>query len=329
MQTSLSDVSMPVAVVGAGKMGENHVRAYGQLKGAGSVYVYDADHQRAIEVARRHDAIAVERLEDLVGKVKAATVAVPSSLHGAVGTFLLDNGIHCLIEKPLAPTQADCEALLAAAAANNVTLMVGHIERFNPAVTQLSRLLGLGAPLKAIEARRMSYASARITDVDVVMDLLIHDLDIVCWLVGDKVVDVSAAAVPEPGTAHAGFVSTLLTFANGAVANLTASRITHNKIRELSVATDESYAMLDYINQTLSVCRGGQAIQYGELSPLRDNFVLDLAIEQVLVRRSEPLMMELAHFLECVGTGKRPLINGEDAYDVLKLAWRIQDQIKA
>ncbi len=328
MDVNSSNASLPIAVVGAGRMGENHARVYSRLKGVGPVYVTDIDPARAAAVAEKYGLIAIPSVEDLVGKAEAATIAVPSTQHAAVGGYLLDNGVHCLIEKPLATTEAACRELIGASERSGAILMVGHIERFNPAVRQLSLLLEEGHRVHAVETRRMSYASSLIQDINVVLDLMVHDLDIVLSLIREPIVEVTARKVSAFDTDPQGYVTALLTHRNGALANLTASRITQNNVRELNVTSDLGYINLDYRNQTLMIYREGHLAEPNDTSPYRGNVVLDLAMEKVLVRHSEPLMAELQHFVESARKGLKPLVTGEDALAALRIAWEIQRQVE-
>lgn len=308
-----------MAVVGAGNMGANHARVYASLKGVELVGVVDADRSRARAVAAQFGGEPRETAGELAGLVDAASVAVPSSLHLPVGLELFSLGIDCLIEKPLAATAREALALAAAAEQFGRVLLVGHIEQFNPAVEQLRRILAGAEPIRALDARRMSALSSRITDVDVVADLMIHDIEMVLQLVGEDVVDVSAHGVPGSGTALA-YVAALLTFANGTVASLTASRITQNKIRQLQVTTDDRLFAVEYSAQELLIYRQGHigALDSGNLA--EGQYVLDVGTERVFVRPSEPLVAELAHFVACVRGDERPRVNGARAVRAIELA---------
>ena len=184
-----------VAVIGAGMMGKNHLRTYKNLQGFELVGVYDIFADAAKNAADMFGIKAFTSLDEIAASVDAVSVVTTSVTHAEVGEFFLNKGIHCLIEKPLATTEAECQRLISAAKKNNVTLLVGHIEQFNPAVEQLHKILTDKSQICAIEARRMSAASGRITDVDVAMDLMIHDAEVVMSLVKSPVVNVQASAV--------------------------------------------------------------------------------------------------------------------------------------
>ena len=315
-----------VGVVGAGIMGQNHLRVYDMLKSVEIVAIVDSDIHKAKNIASRFDCDAYQSAEELVGKIDAASVCVPSVHHFDVGNYLLNHNVHCLIEKPLATTLEQCGQLIASAEKNKKVLLVGHIERFNPAVQQLSKILPKGISVHAIDARRMSSTSSRITDVDVVQDLMIHDIDIVLSLMRDKVVNVEAKGVHTGDASGEDYVTALISFESGAIANMSASRITQNKIRQLQLTTDLGYITLDYMTQQLLVHRqgyigriGGQTAEYG-------NYVLDLAIERVFVRNAEPLHLELQHFVDTVLNGTEPAVSGQDSLDALKIVWEIQKQ---
>jgi virulence factor len=311
-----------VGVVGAGRMGSHHLRIYSGLKGVELVGVFDRDAARGREAAARHGCRAFASPEELAGEVDAASVAVPSSLHADVAGRLLEAGVHCLVEKPLAVTEAECEALIKAAAARGLVLLVGHVERFNPVVRQLGELLR-DRVVHVIEVRRMSALSARITDVDVVSDLMIHDIDVVLSLLGPNVTGVFAHGVcREERSAH-DYVAATFLFETGSMASLTASRITHNKIREISVTADIGYITASYITQELlihSQARTSGLDRHGS----ERGYVLDLAIERVLIRPEEPLVLELQHFVDAVADGTPPLVSGQDALEAMRYVWEIQ-----
>lgn len=316
-----------VAVIGAGRMGLNHLRIYDLLKGITIVAVVDADPARAAEAAQRFGCQALTSVDQLVGKVDAVSVCAPSSLHAEIGGYLLDNGIHCLIEKPLATSEAECQMLIDRAHRKGVTLLVGHVERFNPAVRQLASLLEDGHRVHAIDARRLSWASSRITDVDVVLDLMVHDLDIVLWLISRPLTALSAFGVHSAGSQGQDYASALLSFDNGVMASLTASRITQTKVRQLYLTTDLGYITLDYINQEVLVYRHGAGQHDQHHWANSGNVVLDSVVERVLIRNAEPLVQELQHFVDAVRNGTRPLVTGEQALDAMRVAGRIHDEI--
>lgn len=289
----MTDIRM--AVVGVGSMGVNHARVLSRLPGVRLEYVVDADVERAAWVAGQFGGRAVTSVEDLAGRVDAACVAVPSSLHLPVAARCFELGIDCLVEKPLAATSAEARTLVELADRLGRVLVVGHIERFNPAVETLGRIVGEGTPIRAIDARRMSAVSARITDVDVVNDLMVHDLDIVLGLVDSPLVDVAARGVPGDGGRLA-YVTALLTFGCGTLASVTASRITQHQVRQLQVTTADRLYSVDYSAQELEIHRQGRVGDLAAGVP-DGQYVIDVATERVVVRRVEPLAAELEHFL--------------------------------
>lgn len=314
-----------VAVVGAGRMGSNHLRIFAGLKGVELVAVVDPDTNRTADAASRYGCRVLPTVDDLIGLVDAVSIASPSVLHAEIGERLLSSGIHCLIEKPLAVTREECSRLISAADKAGVVLLVGHVERFNPAVRQLSAIIAEGHAVHAIDVHRMSYASSRITDVDVVADLMVHDLDIILSLTGyQPLADLAAHGVRTGGGRGEDYVTALLSFANGAVVSLTSSRITQNKVRKLAVTSDLGYITLDYIAQEILIHH-----QRSEATKTpQGSYVFDLQIEKVLVRTAEPLVQELQHFIDCIRLGTPPLVSGEQGLAALELVWAIQNKIK-
>ena len=314
---------LSVAVVGVGEMGRNHARCLAAMKGVDLVAVVDSDVDRCNEVAATFECRPVTSISDLP-HVDAAIVAVPSASHAEVGCALMERGVHCLIEKPLALDRTEAELLIDAADSANVELQVGHIERFNPAVRQLKELLE-GELVLVTNARRMSAVSGRVTDIDVVMDLMVHDLDIMLFLMGDGIDSIEARAVTGPsGPDH---VTALLSFQDGRLASLTASRITQNQIRQLEVTTRDRFFTVDYPNQELLVFRQGriEGVDGGDASEGR--YVLDVDTRRVFVRRVEPLVAELQHFMGVVRGDLMSEVDGEQALVALNLVWAIQRQL--
>jgi predicted dehydrogenase len=312
-----------VAVIGAGRMGTHHLRIYSGLKGVELVGVVDGDPSRAREAAARYGCRSFSSLEEVAGEVDAATVAVPSSLHAEVAGALLERGVHCLVEKPLATTEEDCRALIEAAGARDLVLLVGHVERFNPVVRQLDEILQ-GSLVHAIDVRRMSALSSRVTDVEVTTDLMVHDVDVVLALMQGEVTNIFAQGVRTGGRAGQDYVTANLSFDNGSMATLTASRITHNKIRELHVTADLGFINASYSTQELLIYRQGEATK---LQPdgSEANYVLELEIGRVLIRADEPLVLEIRHFVDAVRNRTPPLVSGQDALRAMRIVWEIQD----
>ena len=313
-----------VAVIGVGNMGQNHLRVYDLIKGVVIVGVVDSDLAKAKSVAERYGCAAWGSVDEILGKVDAVSVCAPSALHCQIGKFVLENGIACLMEKPLATTEAECAILIEAAKRHGVPLLVGHIERFNPAIRQLAQLLDSGHQVHAVEARRMSLGSLRITDVDVVLDLMVHDLDIALWLMKTPVKNVAASGVHVSNAAGRDYVTALLSFADGVTASLTASRITQTKVRELYLTTDIGYISVNYIAQDLTVHRQGSTGREPSHWSVASEAVLDSVLERVFVRKVEPLVAELQHFIDVVTKGIAPLVTGEQALNTLRVAEQIR-----
>jgi predicted dehydrogenase len=298
-----------VAVVGAGQFGLNHMRVISESANAELAGTVDTDPVRSTEAAARFGCPRLE-LSELAGKVDAAVVAVPTFAHAPVGCALLEAGIDVLIEKPIAPDLASASRLIEAARENQRVLQVGHLERFNPAISELKRITTL--PL-FFEIHRMSVFTPRSLDVDVVLDLMIHDLDIVLNLVGEQIEEIRAAGIsilsPKVDIANV-----RLAFPGGCVANLTASRVSTERVRKLRLFQPRQYISLDYARQDGAVFEVGKPAGIG-FRPLP-------------IVKAEPLRLEVEHFLEAVRTRSRPLVSGEDAYRALEAALAILAKIE-
>ena len=296
-------------VVGVGHIGLNHARLYHELEGAELTAVFDADHLLAKKVAERYRAIACVSLEEFAAHVDLATVATPTEYHHEVGMQLLQKGKHLLIEKPLAENREQAEELANLAAEKELILQVGHIERFNPALEALEEEL---QDPRFLEVTRLSPYPNRSIDVGVVLDLMIHDLEIVLHLVRSPVVQIDAVGVPvlSPGEDIA---NVRLLFENGCVANISASRISRNKVRKIRLFQQDTYLSLDYQKQSGYLLRlhGGKIKRH-----------------RVKVERGEPLKRELAAFVECVASGGTPKVTGSQAAVALDLALTITRKIE-
>lgn len=313
-----------VAVIGAGMMGKNHLKMYKTLQNVDLVGVYDVFSDSAKSAAEMFGIKAFSSMEEVAANVDAVSVVTTSVAHASVGEFFLNRGIHCMMEKPLATTEEECQRLIAAAKKNNVVLLVGHVERYNPAVEQMAKILSDTSKIRSLTAQRMSAASGRITDVDVAMDLMIHDVEVIQSLVKSPVVNVHATSV----NGGKDYISALLEFENGATANLTASRITQARVRTLAVTTDTNYIDMDFINQSINVhSQGRMPYVNQEEIPEWMHYGLKGSVEQLFIPTNQPLQAELAHFIACVKGEAKPRVTGEDALNALRVVWQIQQEL--
>lgn len=321
--------TIKVAVIGAGMMGKNHLKTYKSMNGIELVGVYDIFPDACKAAAETFGIKAFSSLEEVAANVDAVSVVTTSVTHAEVGEFFLNKGIHCMMEKPLATTEEECQRLISAAKNNNVTLLVGHIEQFNPAVEQMHRILSDTSKIRSLTAQRMSAASGRITDVDVSMDLMIHDAEIILSLVKSPIVNVQATAVKTPDHAEGkDYITAILSFENGVTANITASRITQARVRTLTVTTDTNYIDMDFINQSINVHSQGR-MPYVNQENIPDwmNYGLKGSVEQLFIPTNQPLQAELNHFINCINGKETPRITGENALDALRVIWKIQEKL--
>lgn len=321
--------NIKVAVIGAGMMGKNHMKTYKSLNGVELVGVYDIFPEAAKAAAETFGIRAFSSMEEVAENVDAVSVVTTSVTHADVGEFFLNRGIHCMMEKPLACTEEECQRLISTADKNNVVLLVGHIERFNPAVEQMGKLLSDTSKIRSLTAQRMSAASGRITDVDVSMDLMIHDVEVIQSLVKSPVVNIQAASVKtKESPMGKDYITALLEFENGATANITASRITQARVRTLTVTTDTNYIDMDFINQSINVhSQGRMPYVNPENIPEWMNYGLKGSVEQLFIPTNQPLSAELNHFLSCVRGEATPRITGQNALDALRVIWKIQEKL--
>ena len=300
----MADSDFRVGVIGLGAMGKNHVRVLGELHGASLVSVYDQDSALCQDVASAAGVAAAGSVEEFIESVDAATVATPTVTHRALGEALFAAGKHVLIEKPIASSLEDAMALVTAAEANECVLQVGHIERFNPVMAGLEQIAD--AP-RFIEIERLSPFPKRSMDVDVILDVMIHDIEIILHLVKAKLVSVDAVGVPVI-TDRADIANVRLRFEDGCVANVAASRISEKKARTIRIFQGESYVSADFVEQSGKVIRRiGEAVVPGLLD----------------VTPREPLMREMEAFVNCAKTGAVPPVSGKEATAALNVALQI------
>ena len=296
-------------VVGVGHLGYHHARNYAAIEDSVLVGIADVSEANRARAVQDFSAPGVATAKELIDLgVEAVSVATPTSCHAEVVLELLEAGVHVLVEKPIASTIAEAETMAAKAREKDVRLQVGHIERFNGAVMALFEHL---KNPRFIECHRLSPFPGRGADVSVVLDLMIHDLDIVLTLDGSEVVSVDAVGVPVFSESE-DIANVRIRFASGCVANVTASRVSMDKMRKIRIFAENAYVSTDYSAQEVLVYRKkpGRAENPMEL----------ISIDPLPVQKEEPLKLELMSFLDCVREGKRPVVSGEDGVKALKLA---------
>jgi predicted dehydrogenase len=302
-------------VIGVGHLGQHHARLYASLPGAQLVGVLDQSPERAQVVADRHGARVFRTVDELLPHVDVVSVAVPTSGHYAVAKSCLQAGKHLLVEKPIAVMPGDAQELVELAKQRGCCLQVGHSERFNPVMALMRP--HIKKPV-FIECHRLSSFSERGTDVDVVLDLMIHDLDLVLSLNPGPVEEVRAAGVavlsPSIDIAHA-----RIQFRSGAVANLTSSRVSTNKMRRLRIFQRDNYLSIDFQTRQGMICR--RSAEAGKRPTVE--------VEQFQGGDEEPLKLQLASFLHAVGTGARPVVSGEDGAAAVAVAHQVLQAIEA
>ena len=312
---------LKMGVIGVGNMGRHHVRILSVLKDIELVGVSDVNLERGIEIASKYHTHFFENYQELLSRVDAVCIAVPTRLHHQVGTNCLKAGVHILIEKPIAASIAEAESLVNMAAESNCILQVGHIERFNPAFKELTKVIQTEEIL-ALEARRMSPYSDRANDVSVVLDLMIHDIDLLLELTASSVVKLTASGNSAPNSSNLDYVTATLGFANGVVATLTASKVTHRKIRCLSAHCKKSLIETDFLQNEILIHR--HQTPGDRLASKPTLYKQDGIIEKVYTSNVEPIYAEIEHFVNCIRGGERPSVGGEQALKALRLASLIE-----
>jgi predicted dehydrogenase len=297
-----------VGVVGVGHIGTNHARLYAAIPSAQLAAVYDVDPARSRAIAKKYGGTAAKSLEEFSELVDAASVATPTNTHYQVARPLLERGKHLLVEKPITENTRDASELAELAARSHLILQVGHVERFNPVLSALEARL---THPRFIEAHRLSPYPDRSTDIGVVLDLMIHDLEVILHLVRSPVQSIDAVGVPVLSRGE-DIANARIRFENGCVANVTSSRISPERMRKIRVFQEDAYLSLDYEKQSGEIYRR----EAGKI--VRD---------KVPIEREEPLKQELISFIECAGTGREPRVSGFQAAAALDLAVEITKRL--
>jgi predicted dehydrogenase len=315
---------LPVGVVGVGNHGSRHAKCYADVRGVRLVGVFDIRPERGAQIARECRTTSYPSLERLLDDVEAASVVVPTTAHLEVGLAVLARRRHVLMEKPITATVAEAEALVEAADRAGVVLQTGHVERFNRALRAAAPYLG--RPV-FVESDRVAPFHTRNLDVAVVLDLMIHDLDLVLTLIREEVTDVRASGVGVV-SGHVDIASARVEFASGAVANLTASRLARDRVRKLRIFQPDGYFSLDLLEgkgDFLRLRPGGVA------ALLAGTGDIGAAVEQVRLKApdAQPLVLELQSFVDTVRGGGVPAVSGRDGLAALALAFRVLDAVRS
>jgi predicted dehydrogenase len=296
--------ALRVGVVGVGHIGSNHARLYAELPSAHFTAIYDVDVPRANAIGKKYGVTPAPSLEQFAEMIDAASVATPTSTHHKVAHPLLSRGKHLLIEKPITENTRDASELAELATRERLVLQVGHVERFNPILSALEARL---THPRFIEAHRLSPYPDRSTDIGVVLDLMIHDLEIILHLVRSPVQSIDAVGVPVLSKCE-DIANARLRFEDGCVANVTSSRISPERMRKIRVFQEDAYLSLDYQNQSGEIYRRANG---------------RITRDKVAIEREEPLKRQLMSFVECASTGREPRVSGFQATAALELAVEI------
>ncbi|MHC4138690.1 MAG: Gfo/Idh/MocA family protein [Planctomycetota bacterium] len=325
---------LKAAVIGAGHLGKEHSRIYSEMPEVSLVGVVDTNKDAGEAVAQRCKTKYYSSFKEILGKVDVASVVVPTKSHYGITKELLNNGIHVLVEKPMTGTVSEAEDLIKLGRQNSVILQPGYIERFNPALEAIKKL---DVSLKFIECHRLSPFTFRSADIGVVLDLMIHDIDIILYLSKSKVKKIDAVGVNVIANKE-DIANARIQFENGCVANITASRVSFEPMRRIRLFSENSYISLDYQKQEALIYKKSPKltlksidIENKGVSNITDlkNFSFGdmLKIERIKMNNQEPLRKELESFIDCVKNDKQPVVSGEEGIKAIKIADVIREEI--
>ncbi len=303
-----------VGVVGTGYLGRFHALIYSRMTNVELVGIVDSHAETAAKVAAECDCKAYARSQELIGKVDAVSIVVPTTAHLEEARPFLEQGIHMLLEKPIATTCDEGREIVQLAEEKGALLQIGHLERFNAGVMALADRISRP---RFIEAHRMGEFVARATDVDVVSDLMIHDIDIILSLVNSEITSIAAVGT-RVLTNHIDIANARLEFANGAVANVIASRVSEKKLRRIRVFEENLYQSLDFIEQRIETA-------YPKSTP--DAEWPEIIVEKIDIDPIKPLDTELAAFIDCLNSGQKPLVDGRVGLEALEVALKVKEII--
>lgn len=315
-------------VAGVGSLGQHHARIYASLPGAELAGIYETSDARAAEICARHNCRRFQTLEELGDACDAVSVVVPTDLHEQVALPLLARGCHLLIEKPLCASLAEAERVLAAARERGCVVQVGHIEHFNPVMSFLEKEID---DPRYITAERLAPYQPRGTEVGVVLDLMIHDIGIVLALVKSPIARIDSVGVSVLSKSE-DIANARIQFENGCVANLSASRMSLKKAREIRIFQGDAYLSLDFMNQAGHLVRKSDLIAYAvkmKIGLVKAGDLSSIPVREIPIEKGEPLALELASFVDSVAKAKQPKVGAALGKSALEVAITITDQIRA
>lgn len=307
-----------VGVIGVGSLGQHHARVYAQMPGCKLVGVADVDRRAASRVAGDFHCEPIFDYEKLIDRVDAVSIVVPTVFHYEIAKRCMTRGLHVLVEKPITSDVADARELIELSRLKNRILQVGHIERFNVAVMRLKKILTKPG---FIECHRLGPYDPRVRDVGVVLDLMIHDIDIILQIVKSPIESIDAVGVPVLSKRE-DIANARIKFENGCTANLTVSRVTPNKLRKIRIFQPDTYISIDYQKQKMEVYTREEIKNAGPDEPQAQ-----IVRRPIKIKREEPLKKELEHFVDCVRHGHEPQVTGEHGHDALRVAIEITEKI--
>ncbi len=326
---------LKIAVIGVGHLGKEHARIYSDMPDVSLAGIVDINKERGEEVAQRYNTKYYSSYKDILGKVDAVSVVVPTKSHYEIAKELLKNGIPVLVEKPMTGTVSEAEELIKLSKSNNTVLQPGYVERFNPAIQAIQKL---DVSLKFIECHRLSPFTFRSADISVVFDLMIHDIDIILYLSKSKVKKIDAVGVNVISDKE-DIANARIQFENGCVANITASRVSFEPMRKIRLFSEDSYISLDYQKQEAMIYKKSPEltlksinVEDKDVSTIKDlkSFVFGdlLKIERIKMDNQEPLKKEIESFVNCIKNGENPVVSGEEGLTAIKTASIIKDEIE-
>ena len=320
---------LKVAVIGAGAMGRSHARVYSDMPNVELVSICDKDRRVASEIAKKYNAKPFTDYKQIDEKLDAVSVCVPTKLHRDVALFFIKKGVNVLVEKPIASSLEEAKILIEAAKKNNVKLMVGHVERFNPVVTEIKKRIKnneLGK-IYSIITFRFSPFPHRVIDVGVTTDLAVHDIDIVMYINDAKIKRVYAETGQRIHASHEDMLNALVKFENNVTGAINTNWLTPKKVRELNVTGEKGMFIAEYLKQDLYFYKNEFAEKnFGYPKGIKS--VIEGDMVKIKISNKEPLLAELEEFADCIIKGRKPMVSGEDGLKVLEIAAKMLEAAK-